>query len=138
SVEKSNAGARHAVARGHQRFEMKTGIYDNLRLSQPSRKIQFTPYAQSATCKNGFATRVIAMQPFCNLQNALEVFPQGGVTGVALLAAQSLPHQVFDQNGLLPVRLVLRCLRLKIKADGRGYGRFKLRKLANFFTRDHA
>src|SRR6185437_15699871 len=89
SVEKSNAGARHAVARGHQRLEMKTGIYDNLRLSQPRGEIQFPPYAESATGKNGFATRVIAMQPFCNLQNALEVFPQRGVTAVALRAAKS-------------------------------------------------
>src|SRR5260221_6746163 len=80
---------------------------------------------------------MIAMQALGNLQDFPQVFTQRGMIAVALGLAHGVTHQVLDQDGLFAVRLVLRRVRLKIKTDGVSRRRFKLRKEANFFTRNH-
>src|SRR5205807_10137297 len=55
-----------------------------------------------------------------------------------LSLAQRLTNQVFHQDDLFPMRLVMRGLGLKVKADGATGGGFYLRKATNLFTRNHA
>src|SRR5690242_19083475 len=78
------------------------------------------------------------MQALGNVKNFLQIIAQVDMIFIALRLAQDLADKVFDQNGLVTVRLVLRRPGLEVKTDGRRCGRFNLRKLTNLFTRNHA
>ena len=114
---------------------MKARVHRDLRRLRARRNIQLTPNSVLAAGKNRFAARMVSMQPFRNGQYFLQVLAQRGLVAIALCFAQNIAHQVFGKNRFFTVRLVLRRVWLEIKSDGAPGGRFKLRQLANFFTR---
>src|SRR5215470_19733085 len=104
--------------RFHQRSQMEARVHGDLRLAKPWWNVELLPDPLLAAGKDYLAPRMVPVQPFGNLQDLSQVFAQRNVVAVALSAAQAIAHQIFDQDRLLAMRLVLRRLRLKVKTDG--------------------
>src|SRR5437868_3486868 len=116
TVHQSNAKPGLRPQQRCQWLQVETPIHEDLRAGQLGRQVEFAPEVPCSIRKNCLCPSLISAQIAGDIQNAMQGCAHLAILAVLLRLFNSVAHQVFGQNGLLAMRLVLRRLGLKIKA----------------------
>src|SRR5712692_1267930 len=122
-----------------QRLQMEAAIDKELRAGQLRGQVELTPEILSTAGEDGLGARLISVQVFGQVENAIQVSPGAAILAVLLRLAQGVANQFPGQNRFLAVRFVLRSRRLKIEAQRTVFlvARLELCQLTDIFASDH-
>jgi hypothetical protein len=117
AVNEDNTEPRVFGKQGRERLQVKAPIDEQLCRCDYSGNIEFLPDAAPGAGKHGFGPCLIAVQSLCKAQEPLQVAYGSTAVPVGLQFLHGPAYQIFGQDGLFAVRLILRGRWFEIKTQ---------------------
>src|SRR5271166_5676753 len=115
---------------------MELAVYKELGSRELRWQVKFAPEIAAAAGEHRPGAGLIAMQIFCQFENAIQIGSRASILAGLVRLAQSLANQVFGKNGFFAMRFILWCARLEIEAERPAFFTLgvELSELTDFFA----